>query len=67
MLFKSFTGLKVKEFDNNEIKRLPCKRKDIKERKAGAIGRPFKLDVKNRFLMLCCMIVKISDFTICFV
>ena len=28
------------------------KRKDIKERKAGAIGRHFKLDVKNRFLML---------------
>ena len=27
------------------------KRKDVRERKAGA-GRPFKLDVKDRFLML---------------
>ena len=23
-----------------------------RERKAGAVGRPFKLDIKNRFLML---------------
>jgi hypothetical protein len=30
---------------------LSSKRKDVRERKAGA-GRPFKLDVKNRFLML---------------
>ena len=61
LLFKSFTGLTVKEFDNiydneisrrhgrHEIKRL-SKRKD-RERSMGA-GRPFKLDIKNRFLML---------------
>ncbi len=62
LLFKSFTGLTVQEFDNifdkeivkryeeHEIKRLSTKRKD-RERGIGA-GRPFKLDVKNRFLML---------------
>ena len=63
LLFKSFTGLTVQEFvdiydkeiikkyHKHELKRL-SKRKDTKrERKAGA-GRPFKLDVKNRFLML---------------
>ena len=61
LLFKSFTGLDVKEFDNiyekeitkryhkHEIKRL-SKRKD-REREIGA-GRHFKLDIKNRFLML---------------
>ncbi|MER5175179.1 MAG: transposase family protein [Candidatus Nitrosocosmicus sp.] len=64
LLFKSFTGLTVKEFDNiynkeitkryeeYELKHLSTKRKDTKrERKAGA-GRPFKLDTRNRFLML---------------
>ena len=62
LLFKSFTGLTVKEFDDiynkeiikrydkHELKRL-TKRKNIRERKAGA-GRHFKLDVKDRFLML---------------
>jgi hypothetical protein len=62
LLFKSFTGLTVQEFDDiykkeiakryekYELKRLSCKRKDRK-RKTGA-GRHFKLDVKNRFLML---------------
>jgi hypothetical protein len=61
LLFKSFTGLTPQEFNNiydkeiakryhkHEIKRL-CKRKD-REREIGA-GRHFKLDVKNRFLML---------------
>src|SRR4051812_31863807 len=61
MLFKSFTGLTVNEFDDiyikeilkrydkHEIKRLPI-RKDM-EREIGA-ARHFKLDVKNRFLML---------------
>jgi hypothetical protein len=60
ILFKSFTGLIVQEFDETyeeiakrydkqEIKRL-SKRKN-RERSMGA-GRPFKLDVKNRFLML---------------
>src|SRR4051794_11138641 len=61
ILFKSFTGLSVQEFDdiyNNEItkryhdyelKRL-SKRKNRK-RSIGA-GRPFKLDLENRFLML---------------
>ena len=62
LLFKSFTGLTVKEFDDiydkeivkryrrHESKRL-SKRKDSRERSIGA-GRHFKLDVKNRFLML---------------
>ncbi|MER5175795.1 MAG: transposase family protein [Candidatus Nitrosocosmicus sp.] len=61
LLFKSFTGLTVKEFDDiyneiakrydkHEIKRL-SKRKD-REREIGAIGRHFKLDIKDRFLML---------------
>ncbi len=61
MLFKSFTGLKVQEFDNiynkeivkryerHELKRL-SKRK-VRKRDIGA-GRPFKLDLENRFLML---------------
>jgi Helix-turn-helix of DDE superfamily endonuclease len=63
LLFKSFTGLTVQEFnylynkkiaknyDKYELQRLSCKRKSIRERKAGA-GRPFKLDVKDRLLML---------------
>ena len=61
LLFKSFTGLTVEQFDNiyreiekryikHELKRL-SKRKNIRERKVGA-GRHFKLDIKNRFLML---------------
>ena len=62
LLFKSFTGLTVREFDEiydkgiakrhgrHEIRRL-SKRKDSRERSMGA-GRHFKLDVKNRFLML---------------
>ena len=61
ILFKSFTGLTVQEFDEiynkeiakryakHEIQRL-SKRKD-RERDIGA-GRPFKLDLENRFLML---------------
>jgi hypothetical protein len=61
ILFKSFTGLTVQEFDDiynkeitkrytkHEIQRL-FKRKGRK-RDMGA-GRPFKLDVKDRFLML---------------
>ena len=62
LLFKSFTGLTVQEFDNiydgeitkrynkYEIQCLSSKRKD-RGRAKGA-GRPFKLDVKDRFLML---------------
>ena len=61
LLFKSFTGLTVKEFDDiydkeiskryvkHEIQRL-SQRKN-RERGIGA-GRQFKLDTKNRFLML---------------
>ncbi|MER5176151.1 MAG: transposase family protein [Candidatus Nitrosocosmicus sp.] len=61
LLFKSFTGLTVKEFDGiyykeiikrydkHELKRL-TKRK-FRKRSIGA-GRPFKLDIKDRFLML---------------
>ncbi len=62
ILFKSFTGLTLKEFDDiydieittryegHEIKHLSTKRKE-RENKFGAIGRPFKLDVRDRFLM----------------
>ena len=62
LLFKSFTGLTLQEFDNiykkeiakryekHEIQRL-SKRKENRERRYGA-GRPFKLDTRDRFLML---------------
>lgn len=62
LLFKSFTGLTVREFDDiydkeitkryrrHEVRRL-SNRKDSRERSMGA-GRRFNLDVKNRFLML---------------
>src|SRR6478736_7276686 len=62
LLFKSFTGLTVQEFDDSydkeiakrydkyEIQRLSKRNKD-RERDIGA-GRPFKLDLENRFLML---------------
>ena len=61
LLFKSFTGLTVQEFDaiydkemtkkyfKHEIQRL-SKSKD-RERDIGA-GRHFKLDLENRFLMI---------------
>src|SRR6476620_5618916 len=64
LLFKSFTGLTVQEFDSiynkkiskryskYELHRLSSKIKADRKRKAGAVGRPFKLDVKNRSLML---------------
>lgn len=63
LLFKSFTGLTVKEFDgiyNNEIikisekqdiNRFSYKRKVNRKRKYEAGGH-FKLDVRNRFLIL---------------
>ena len=59
LLFKSFTGLTVREFDDiydkemakrygrHEIRRL-SKRKDSRERSMGASGRHFKLDVKEQ-------------------
>jgi len=62
ILFKSFTSLSVQEFDDiydkkitkryhdHELQRLSSKRKD-RERDIGP-GRPFKLDVKDRFVML---------------
>jgi DDE superfamily endonuclease len=62
LLFKSFTGLTVQQFDDifdkeivkrydkYEIQRL-SKRKGNRKREIGA-GRPFKLDLENRFLML---------------
>jgi hypothetical protein len=62
LLFKSFTGLAVKEFDDiynkeiikrydkHEIKQLSERK--FRKRKFGAIGRHFKLNVKNRFLIL---------------
>jgi hypothetical protein len=63
LLFKSFTGLTVQQFDDiydkgitkryekYKLKRLSYKRKEDIKRKTGA-GKPFKLNVKNRFLML---------------
>ena len=37
----------------HELQRLSKRKKDIRERETGAVGRPpFKLDVKDRFLML---------------
>jgi hypothetical protein len=61
LLFKSFTGLAIPEFDDifdkeitkryakHEIQRLS--KRENRERDIGA-GRHFKLDIKNRFLML---------------
>jgi hypothetical protein len=61
LLFKSFTGLSVQEFDDiydkqitknytkHEIKRLSARKE--RKRDIGA-GRPFKLDVKDRCIML---------------
>jgi hypothetical protein len=61
MVFKSFTGLTIDDFDKiynketikryekYEIQRLS--KRNNKKRVMGA-GKPFKLDVKNRFLML---------------
>jgi hypothetical protein len=61
LLFKSFTGLTIKKFDNiydkqiakrykkQELKRLS--KKEDRKRKAGA-GRHFKLDGRDRFVML---------------
>ena len=64
LLFKSFTGLSVQEFDeiydkeitkryhDYELKRL-SKRKDRKRDSGAAVGdRPFKLNVKDRCIML---------------
>src|SRR3954470_8999430 len=61
MLFRSFTGLTVEEFDgiyNKKIEKRYCKhevqrlsKRKERERSIGA-GRRFNLDVKNRFLML---------------
>jgi len=63
MLFESFTGLTVQEFDDiydkeiakrygkYEIQRLSKRNKD-RERNIGAGGRPFKLDLQNRVVML---------------
>ena len=41
----------AKRYDKYEQQRLSSKRKDVRERKAGA-GRQFNLNVKDRFLML---------------
>ena len=50
--FDSLFNKKIaKRYDKYEIQRLSCKRKSVRERKAGA-GRPFKLDLKDIFLML---------------
>jgi len=60
-LFKSFTGLLVQEFDDIYDKKLAKKyakyemqrlSKQIDRKRDIGAGRPFKLDVKGRFLML---------------
>ncbi len=62
LLFKSFIGLTIKQFDDvyqeinkkyekHEIKRLSYKRRYRRERDIGA-GRPFKLNLRNRFIMI---------------
>ncbi len=63
LLFTSFTGLTVQEFDDiyeknvtkryakHEIQRLSSKRKYNRERRIGA-GRHFNLNLKDRFLMI---------------
>ncbi len=62
LVFKSFTGLTVQEFNNifqeeitkryekHEIQQL-SKRKD-REREIGAVGRHFKMNKRDRFVML---------------
>jgi len=52
--FDSIYNKKIsKRYSKYEIHRLSSiKRKADRKRKAGAVGRPFKLDVKNRSLML---------------
>ena len=61
-MFKSFTGISVQQFDDiykeieskyekYEIKRLSHKRKYTRERAIGA-GRRFKLDIRNRIIMV---------------
>ncbi len=61
-LFKSFTGLSVKQFDDiykiieskyakHEIKRLSLRKHRRRERAVGA-GRRFKLGVKDRVIMV---------------
>jgi DDE superfamily endonuclease/Helix-turn-helix of DDE superfamily endonuclease len=65
LLFKSFTGLSVHQFDDvyhqqivkkyakHEIKRLSIRKDERREReRAIGAGRHFKLDVKDRFIML---------------
>src|SRR5205085_4484844 len=60
LLFKSFTGLEITEFDvisreieskydEHERKRLSNRKR---KRDVGAAGRPFKLKLRERFLML---------------
>jgi len=60
LLFKSFTGLAVPEFDviakEIESKYEEHERKSLSNRKreseVGAAGRPFKLIVKERFFLM---------------
>jgi hypothetical protein len=58
LLFKSFTDLTLQKFDDiyekeivKKYRSLSSKRKG-RERSIGATGRYFKLDVKDRYLML---------------
>ncbi len=61
LLFKTFTSITVQEFDSiyneiakkydkHELKVVSFKRKDRK--KGYCAGRPFKLNIQDRFLML---------------
>ncbi len=42
----------IKKYDKHEVQRLSFKRKDRESGIYWPAGRPFKLDVKGRFLML---------------
>ena len=62
LLFRSFTGLTVSEFDsiyieieskyNEHERRRRLSNRKKRQRDVGVAGRPFKLKVKERFLML---------------
>ncbi len=42
----------TKRYEKYELKRLSYRRKEDRQRNIGVVGRPFKLNLENRFLML---------------
>jgi hypothetical protein len=47
-----FTKKIIKRYEKHEIQRLSSKRKDRERERKFSAGRPFKLNVKDRFLIL---------------